>query len=235
MHDKYPPIVVSYSIPSRPPTPEPKPTFGTRAYFRSTASRLPPPFQFRFPLNILFYALLPLLIPMGLTAAFIRLSLDSSKSKRRLKLLEKDENFKDRLVHALRRMDKGMENAIAELIEEAGEVEETAAGNAANEAQMEIRSNDKAGPSSSSTTLAKIPGETHLPADAVPASGAPDFSDLQLRIIATLNDLPFNKYAACFPGMFSSHAVIVSRDRQRFAFHAQGEGVLLHWADHFTL
>jgi hypothetical protein len=240
-HDKYAPIVVSYSVPSRPPTPEPKPTFGSPAHLRSIFSgpHLPPFLQFRFPLNVLFITLIPLLIPIGITGVFIKLALDSSKSRKRLKLLEKDENFKDRLVNALRKMDKDMENAIVELIDEVCEEEESAAGNIANKAQIEIQSDPKdrsvSGSPSSSSTVAKITGESHLPADAPVAPGAPVFSDMQLRIISTLNDLPFNKYAACFPGVFSSHAVIVSRDRKRFAFHVQGEPVLQHFADHFIL
>ncbi|KIM26154.1 hypothetical protein M408DRAFT_50482, partial [Serendipita vermifera MAFF 305830] len=55
----------------------------------------------------------------------------------------------------------------------------------------------------------------------------------QIKLIESLNELPFNKYAACFPGIFSSHAIIICRDLKRFPFHEQGLPVLQHWADHF--
>lgn len=58
---------------------------------------------------------------------------------------------------------------------------------------------------------------------------------IQKKMAQQLNTLPIQKEVAWFPHVRNSHAVIVSRDVKRFAFHREGEGVIRHWADSFSL
>jgi len=55
------------------------------------------------------------------------------------------------------------------------------------------------------------------------------------KIVNYLNLLPIKKNLAYFPGIRNSHAVIVSRDVERFEFHREGEGLIRHWANSFIL
>jgi hypothetical protein len=62
LDEVYSPIIKSYSLPSHPPEPKPKPRILTMQWFKTLKpSRpfLPPAFQLRFPLNIVsgFYHL----------------------------------------------------------------------------------------------------------------------------------------------------------------------------------
>ncbi|KIM26151.1 hypothetical protein M408DRAFT_330730 [Serendipita vermifera MAFF 305830] len=237
MHKKYPPIMISYDTPAQPPTPEPKPPIASRAYWRSKPSTplLPPFLQFKPPLNILFYATLPLLVPVGVTAIYVKLTVDSHKSRKRIRRLEAEESSKDRLANVLKRTDMGMENAVAQLIEGAGEKEESPLKSAKNRAQLHTQSTSASGSSGGGTPpLAQIVGQDRSPAGSK-APGGPAFSPMQLKAIDSLNQLPFNKYVACFPHVFSSHHIIVSRDLRKQPSHEQGLPVLQHWADHFIL
>jgi len=55
------------------------------------------------------------------------------------------------------------------------------------------------------------------------------------KIANWLNTLPIKKELAYFPDVRNSHAMIVSRDVQRFELHRLGEPVLRHWATSFIL
>ena len=61
-------------------------------------------------------------------------------------------------------------------------------------------------------------------------------SDIQRKIIASLNSLPgLKKELAFIHPVRNAHAVIISRDVKRFPGHKQGEGVIRHWADHLIM
>ncbi|KAJ3892558.1 putative serine esterase-domain-containing protein [Lentinula edodes] len=80
---------------------------------------LPPFLNFRFPVNILVYASIPILIPMILTLALVRLSLASRSSKARISLLEKEyKSGQQTLAQALVDFEKEVEGAVADLINE---------------------------------------------------------------------------------------------------------------------
>jgi hypothetical protein len=241
--DKYAPIVKSYAIPSRPPTPLPGPSFISTEYWRTKFAKqsLPPILQLPFPYNVIILVFFPLILPLGISAAFIKVSLDSKSSRKRIRQLETDESFPHRLVNVLKRLDKGMENAIADLIEVGGE--QTGDG---NDVPVVLPSQQATGnpvsispPSSPAPPSLKHKGIKEKKSceerKETTQQNAPVLSDIQLKIIDQLNALPFNKYIAYFPGVFSSHAVIISRDLKRFEHHTQGRGVLRHWADHFIL
>lgn len=142
-----------------------------------------------------------------------------------------------------------MENVIADLIEaggeQAGHADDVPVASTSHQPEdnsepvpAPTRSRLLASPSPSVSSDDEPVGETKglcKRKRAAETETRPILSDLQLKIIDQLNTLSLNKYAAYFPGVFSSHAVIISRDIKRFEFHAQGHGVLKHWADHFIL
>ncbi|KAJ4000546.1 DUF676-domain-containing protein [Lentinula boryana] len=140
------PILASYSLPSSPP-PKPHSKSLSSLWSRSNKSGstststsiplvissenadhkpiiqkktpiLPPFLEFRFPLNILLYASMPLLIPSVLTLALVRLSLASRSSKARITLLEKeDESGQRSLAQALADLERQVEGAVADFID----------------------------------------------------------------------------------------------------------------------
>lgn len=56
----------------------------------------------------------------------------------------------------------------------------------------------------------------------------------QKRMAEWLNQLPFQKHLAFFPGVRNSHGMIICRDSRRFEQHKRGESVVRHWADHLV-
>jgi hypothetical protein len=164
--------------------------------------------------------------------AYTRLSLETSRSRKRIKLLEKDESAAERLVHMFQHLEHGVEEVMIEIMEaehpepmgspepsepsntslplENGQLEELASGG-------DIPLNMQA---SSSDTMTKQPNIT------------PE----QKQMIAALNSLPrLKKYMAYFPNVRNAHAPIVCRDIKNFPHHKRGAGVLRHWIDHFAL
>ncbi|KAJ4472049.1 DUF676-domain-containing protein [Lentinula aciculospora] len=141
------PILSSYSLPSSLP-PKSKSNFLSSSWFRSHKSAstsaasssvtisvpsesvdnkritqkapiLPPFLEFRFPVNILVYASIPILVPSVLTLAVVRLSLASRSSKARITLLEKeDKSGQQSLAQALFDLERQVEGAVADLIDD---------------------------------------------------------------------------------------------------------------------
>ena len=68
-------------------------------------------------------------------------------------------------------------------------------------------------------------------------SAKPIITPRQHKMIASLNRIPtLKKVSAYFHDVTpDTHAVIISRDVKRFAFHKKGEGVIRHWADGFEV
>ncbi|KAJ7623235.1 lipid particle protein [Roridomyces roridus] len=123
-YEDYPCLIKSYDIPDIPPAPTPKPLVLSPSWFRSRKPRrswLPPPLQYRFPFNLVLYAALPVLIPVFLSLAVIRLSLASRSSRARIKLLEKDASSQEKLAYILEQLEVQMEGAIADLIDDDAE------------------------------------------------------------------------------------------------------------------
>ncbi|KAJ7668317.1 putative serine esterase-domain-containing protein [Mycena rosella] len=121
LDEKYAPIIKSYTLPPVPPTPAPKPSILSPSWFRQLKpSRpiLPPLLQFRFPLNIVLYMMLPLLIPVFFSLVFVRLSLAARSSRARIKLLENDPSNTQKLIHIFAQLEKQVENAVVDLIED---------------------------------------------------------------------------------------------------------------------
>ncbi|KAJ3713816.1 putative serine esterase-domain-containing protein [Lentinula raphanica] len=139
-HSEHYPILSSYSLPSTLP-PKPKSKAFSSLWFRTNSSTettiassdaekadhklvrektpmLPPFLQFPFPLNILLYASMPLLIPTAITLVLVRLSLASRSSKARITLMEtEDESGRRSLAQALADLERQVEDAVAEMVD----------------------------------------------------------------------------------------------------------------------
>ncbi|CAL1714629.1 unnamed protein product [Somion occarium] len=219
--EKYKPIVKSWT-PAPPGSAQPpKPRIFSRKWFESIKPRLPPALDFKFPYNIIIIVSLPVLFPALLILVVVRLSMDSHSSRSRIKLLEEDESYGHRLIHVVGQLEKSMEDAVAELIDDQGNVE------------PQLPSTD---------TLADTcpPGTHDQPSEAQTPQSSSEGSSLltprQRRMVATLNSLPeLKKELAFINPVLNSHATIVARDIQKFKHHAIGHGVLQHVADHFTI
>lgn len=164
----------------------------------------------------LIIASLPLLIPALMSIAFVRLSLESRKSRGRIRLLESDASYRERLVQIVGHVEKRVEDAVVEYMDDPGadvtRAEEPSAG--------------------SSATLAEAP---QTKGEVVRAS-VTGISDLQRRMAESLNTLPrLEKQRAFIDLVLNSHAIIIARDVKRFKHHTRGHGVLTHLADHLVL
>ncbi|KAG9080613.1 hypothetical protein FRC06_006356 [Ceratobasidium sp. 370] len=82
------------------------------ARYRSDRPLVPPFLQFPFPLNILFYLAVPLLIPLGLTYAAIRFRRESRESRKRLADLTSSPEAESTLSAILRRVEMAVANTV---------------------------------------------------------------------------------------------------------------------------
>ncbi|KIY53362.1 DUF676-domain-containing protein [Fistulina hepatica ATCC 64428] len=118
--EQYFPLLKSWELPSEPPVIE-KPTLFSSAWWRQLKPERPI-FQIgrlsRFPYNILFYVAFPIIIPLFISLAIIRLSTASRSSRSRIKLLETDDSSKSKLVHVIATLEKDMEDAFADFMDD---------------------------------------------------------------------------------------------------------------------
>ncbi|PPR03049.1 hypothetical protein CVT24_012437 [Panaeolus cyanescens] len=124
MREDYPCIIKSYCLPDTPPTKAIKPLVLSPEWFKQSKSKpskpaLPPALQFPFPMNIIFYASLPILAPAVLTLIIIRLSLSSNASRARVRDLEKasKDGQTKRLLHIIAELEREIEESVVEAIE----------------------------------------------------------------------------------------------------------------------
>ena len=206
--------------------------------FKPDRPLLPPLLQLRFPLNVVRFSredrrtektkqnmilqmlilLLPILIPSFLSFTVVRLSWSSYRSRARIKVLEKDASHQQSLMYSLAKLEKNVEDAVADMMDDPGpdpdsDSDPDTAGTQQQQQQQRERKRDAG-------------DDDHAP---------PILSPTQLRIAACLNTLPHLKKERAWIGQVrNSHAPIVCRD-VRFAAHRVGEGLIRHWADHFVL
>jgi len=114
MKKEYEYLIDTYTLPDTPP---PKPTVLSREWFERHKPRpfLPPALQFRFPFNLVMYAMIPILIVPAISYMLYRLSSDASASRLRVKHLESDESYRERLVSVFRELEREMEEAAVEM------------------------------------------------------------------------------------------------------------------------
>jgi len=178
------------------------------------------------------YLLLPILIPTFLVLVLTGLSLETSRSRKRIKLLEKDESATERLVHIFQQFERGVEEAVIEIMD----AEHPAPANSPEPSEQSITSPPPEQDSlEESTSGGDIPFSLQASAsDSM--TKQPVITPEQKQMIAALNSLPrLKKYMAYFPNVINAHAPIICRDVKNFPHHKRGEGVLRHWVDHFTL
>jgi hypothetical protein len=199
------------------------------------------------------YVVLPFLMPVLITLAYTRLSLSARKSRTRVKTLEADETYASRLVHAVAKLERSLEDKVADMVDGTNDSAlQRAVADDGSAPASGLATPALAPGASSSATLAHGEGETFTADNTTKAfamalakakgkhkemdAGQPVLTDVQRRIARSLNALPrLQKQLAYIHPMRNAHATIVSRDVKNFAFHRDGEGVIRHWADHFIL
>ncbi|KAF8519044.1 DUF676-domain-containing protein [Hysterangium stoloniferum] len=121
--EQYDPILESFELPSSPP-PKPNPSVLSLAYYHNMKFRgpwLPPALQFRFPGNIIFMVFIPVLFPVMVGVLAVRLGLDARASRARIRLLETDPSRTDTLSNMLRSIEKNVDDAVADILDDPGE------------------------------------------------------------------------------------------------------------------
>ncbi|KZT65026.1 DUF676-domain-containing protein [Daedalea quercina L-15889] len=237
LDEQYAPLIKSYQLPDTPPPPPVTPKPLSSGWFANIRPPLPPALQFKFPYNVLIFVTFPIIFPIFLTLVLTRLTLSMRASRKRLRLLEKEESSVDRLMHVIARLERGMEGTMADMLE----------GPASLSTPPEVPSNGAAAalvtPEGECSALenGERPAKTER-VDSVTAShpsGRPPtvlLTDLQLRLVRTLNTLPhLQKELAFIHPVANAHGPIICRDPRRFPSHKLGEGVVRHWADHFVI
>jgi hypothetical protein len=176
----------------------------------------------------LLYTLLPVIIPLFITAALIRLSLASRSSRARIKLLEKGDQ--DKLIHVLQSWEKQLADTVVELVDDPEDsgLTPNASSPASEAGSRPATPPIKPKPKTRARGLSITAQETK--------PQHPYLTPLQLQLIENLNTLPnLQKEIAFIHPIVNSHGAIVSRDVKRFKAHLLGQGVIKHWANAFIL
>ncbi|KDQ11861.1 hypothetical protein BOTBODRAFT_34948 [Botryobasidium botryosum FD-172 SS1] len=166
----YKPLIESYTVqPAEARPPRSKPLF-------------PPPLRdLGLPLNILLFIALPLFLPLIVTIALIRLSLDSRASRKRIKLLEADKHRASGwLSTMLQGIDREMGDVVADIAGGPDDPEDPEAG----------------------TRFCHIPKDQRA---------HPILSKSQIRMVVNLNTLPnLKKQLTFIHPENNTHGVIVA-------------------------
>lgn len=184
----------------------------------------------------IWVALLPVIIPMVLVLVPTKFALSTRSSDARVKLLEgDDESMTRRLVTLWAQVEKGMEDAVEDVVEETilpAASHLTTTGDAAD--STSTLAEDPVYTSSSGST-GKLPS-TQRPAVVVEPKSQPLLTPAQHRMIANLNSLPnVTKHVAFFYPVRNAHGMVVCRSVTAYTEHRKGEGVLRSLADGMIL
>jgi len=201
-------------------------------WFKARWSRpfFPPALQFRFPINLIAIAAVPLLIPMFATLLIYRLSKSLKLSRIRIKTIEGSESYQQRLIHVFSELENRVGNAMLDVAHDAAEIgvntpvsqEEQRNATAANNHLETADSVNRTGNAKPPLT-SQVRGESLL-------------TEEQQEMVRSLNAIPnLKKYRAFFTEVRNSHAIIISRDPHRFEVHEKGVEILRHWAERFEL
>ena len=168
-----------------------------------------------------------MLIPVFMTLVFVRLSMDAHKSRGRIKLLEADESYRERLAEVVGKMEKRIEDVVVDYMDDPG----------ASVSRNAEPSSATMSPGSTATLTATVTtGSGKEVATTVATAQMHGLTALQQRMVKALNALPkLEKQLAFIDIVHNSHAVIIARDVKRFEHHSRGHGVLRHLADHLLL
>jgi hypothetical protein len=147
-------------------------------------------------------------------------------------LLEKDESFAERLIHAVAHAEKQLEDAMVNAMNR----EDDAANAALASSPHTLPSPVSAEPVSHVPKAKGLFKKSDKGTGKAIFEGGPVLSPVQVRIIERLNRIPnLQKQLAFIWPSQNSHATIIARDVKKFDFHRLGHGVIQHWADHFKL
>ncbi|KAI0343271.1 DUF676-domain-containing protein [Trametopsis cervina] len=223
LDEQYAPLIKSYTLPAVPASPPPPPKTFSKEWFKSLHPPLPPLLQRKFPWNILVLVALPILIPTFMSLVVVRLSLDARKSRSRIKLLEKDESYRERFAHVVAELEKRVEDAVADYIDDTSGAITSALSDPSSETIV------------GSQPPAKDKDNTEH-ADAIASAKQAQITPSQRKIVTWLNKLPnLKKELVYIHPIMNAHAVIIARDVVRFEHHKQGQAVLRHMADNFVM
>ncbi|KIM52462.1 hypothetical protein SCLCIDRAFT_1223740 [Scleroderma citrinum Foug A] len=211
-HEKYEHVIKSY-IPPALPHPEDQRSFRER--ITPSLPPIPPVLRFGFPLNLIIFPLLPVLIPAILSLVLVRFSISSKKSRARVQSLEANSSARERLIHIIAKLEREIESTALDAYEHPG-----------GPLFINSRSDDSELLPEMKTTQCQP--RSHF-------SPRPLLTPGQLRCIENLNKIPrLKKTLVFFEDVPNSHGMIISRDL-KFEHHRKGEAVLRHWADHFEV
>ncbi|CAE7229666.1 unnamed protein product [Rhizoctonia solani] len=221
--------------------------------YRTSRPFLPPFLQFPFPLNLVFYMCLPVIIPAGIAYAFVRFKRESNASRRRLRILHASPEAKSSLSEIM----KQMELALADMIDSGDpglapeHWDDLDARTIVIEAEADddIRQRKPTRPSTpelGAHSLLTPPSEPERKLESksslLPLKPnrddplQPMLTAGQRAMAESLNSIPqLRKVRAYFPYVRNAHSVIIVRDPELFPIHMDGMGVVQHWVDQFVL
>ncbi|KIM90467.1 hypothetical protein PILCRDRAFT_812222 [Piloderma croceum F 1598] len=226
----YEPLLKTFSINDNAGEVEehrPKQTFSAWWESKIPVPLLGPFREWRFPMNIVVMALLPVLVPVFLLLVPTRFMLSSRSSRARVKLLEGDqESMARRLVTIWATLEKNAEDIVEDILEESILPATSRSANDGDQVGNEA--------GSTPTLTDKLALTSALTSSSSPANAKsqPLLTPIQLRIITNLNTLPnLTKHVAFINSVRNSHSIIICRNAATMPAHRRGEGILRAWAD----
>ncbi|KAF4596752.1 hypothetical protein EYR38_008143 [Pleurotus pulmonarius] len=249
LDESYPPIISKYTLPPRPV----KPPILSKGWFRrfkpSSKGLFLPLQNIKLPLHkkIALYALLPVLLALGVSFALRRFKRDSKTSKSRLRDLESDASRSRRLVYIFEQLEHRAEDVVIDVLE--GVRESGSDGIASSavplqgvEASQNATIDVESGLTSGNTALAAhsvVPQSPSLADRPRPqlqhTIDQPKLTDAQKRMVEQLNRLPLIKTLAYFHETRNAHALIVCRDADYFPEMRAGRNVVKYWSNVFVV
>ncbi|KAF9649175.1 hypothetical protein BDM02DRAFT_3114100 [Thelephora ganbajun] len=224
----FPHIINSWLLPDQP---LPPPTIFSAGWFKAQIQRfgrplLPPGLQFRFPINLIIIAAIPLLIPMVASLLLYRFSKSSKLSRARIKAIEGSDSYQRRLIHIFSHIENRMENALVDV----AEIGINTPISQGEQISAVVANNEPKNVNSSSTAKAKPPLITSQ------ARKKSLLTEEQGEMVRSLNTIPnMEKYFVFFTEVINTHGIIISRDPHRFEIHEKGVEILRHWSERFDL
>ncbi|KAG6864623.1 hypothetical protein C0991_008244 [Blastosporella zonata] len=216
--EEYSSLIKSFEVPAVPPTSTSKPLMLSPEWFR-TRRFLPPVLQLRFPLNLVIYTFLPVLIPVFVSLVAVRLSLATRSSRARIRLLEEDKSNSQKLIDILAELEGNVEHAVVDLID-----------NPADPQSIDGAHDLESVSPTASDSITKTKKDIEKAEKEQPI-----LTPVQVKAAGWLNGLPLKKELAFFPDVRNAHGMIICRNVKLFDIHRRGEAILRHWAASFVL
>ncbi|KAJ3905587.1 putative serine esterase-domain-containing protein [Lentinula edodes] len=169
--------------------------------------------QWNFPFNLILMTLFPIIIPVVIVLLPITFALNTRSSGFRVKSLERASmSAQEKLAQIFATLDHSMMDML----------EQPTPNNTSTSTTPDTIS-----------TVAEVK-TTPISRKQPPTTITSNLSAAQQRMVVDLNQLPVRKHLTWIHPTRNSHAIIICREKDQFPGHALGEGVLRHWADHFT-